>query len=913
MNALTTTTHPLPFDALSPQDFERMCLWLVEREGFSCPQHLGEAGGDQGRDVVAYRVADDREELWYFQCKRHKTVSPATFKGELDKYNRLAAPDEAKRPAMVVFVTSSAVSARVREEVAVYCHEAGYSCTFWARTELDMRVKKYPDIVAEFFGAPLVHSAPALHQLPPPPADFTGRSGELDRLTYAFTTGTSRVACLYGMGGAGKTAIALELAERLTPHYPDAQIYIDLKGNGRRPLSVADAMLHVIRAYSPEAPRPGSGGETAAMYRSTIHGRSAILLLDNAADREQVEPLTPPSGWSLIVVSRRRFHLPGAIGERVGTLPREDSNSMLSAIAPRASAQADAIAHLCGDLPLALRLAGSVLAERDDITPEDYVRRLSDARRRLALVEASAVLSYESLTDLGRELWRRLALFPADFHAEGAAYLMGLALEAELAQDILGEFARYSMVEWDAAKSRYYLHDLMRLFAEERLSGDERRDCRLRFVNYYGAILAEANSLYPLGGAAAERALRTLDAEWENFRAAQAWAEENTQDDDEAANICNAFPNAGAYLLDLRQNPRERIAWLEAALAAARKLKARDSEGAHLANLGIAHTAAGNPRHAIEVLEQSLVIHRELGDRMGEGQVLGSLGSAYAALGDNRRAFELYEQDLAIMRELGERRGEGATLNNLANACAALGGTGRALRLYEEALAKLREAGDRRGEGGVLGSLGLLHADLGDNLLAIQMHEQALCISRELGDVRGEGQDLGNLGVALLNLGEYEDALECHQKQLAIARKTFDPHGEAAALGGLASAYTFTGEHHLAAECFEGAVNMFREIGDRYMEGKLLGNWGNLFVERGDARPALELYEQQLAIAREVNDRRSEATALWNTARAYKLSGDIGHAVETGEAALKVYEGIEDTINSARVRKCVAEWRGLLG
>jgi tetratricopeptide (TPR) repeat protein len=905
---ITITTNPLPFDALSPAAFERMCLWLVEREGFARPQHLGEASSDQGRDVVAHRVSDGGEELWYFQCKRHKNIAPALLKEEVDKYSRLAASDEAKRPAMVVFVTSSAVSARVRDEVAAYCHEAGYACTFWARTELDMLVKKYPAIVAEFFGAPLTHSAPALHQIPPPPADFTGRSGELDRLTLALTTGASRVACLYGMGGAGKTALALKLAERLTPHHTDAQIYIDLKGSGERPLSVADAMLHVIRAYWPEAAQPGSSAETDGMYRSVMHGRSAILLLDNAVDREQVEPLAPPPEWALIVVSRRRFHLPGAISERVGTLPREDSHSLLSAIVPRASAEADAIAHLCGDLPLALRLAGSVMAERDDITPKDYVRRLTDSRRRLALVEASAGLSYELLTDLGRELWRRLAVFPADFHEEGAAYLMGLALEAELAQDVLGEFVRYSMVEWDAVKSRYYLHDLMRLFAEERLSEEERRDCRLRFANYYGAILTEANSLYPMGGAAAERALRTLDAEWENFRAAQAWAEENTQADDEAANICNAFPNAGAYLLDLRQNPRERISWLEAALAAARKLKARDSEGAHLANLGIAHTAAGNPRRAVEVLEQSLAIHRELGDRMGEGQVLGSLGSAYAALGDNRRAVELYEQDLAVMRELRERRGEGAVLNNLANACAGLGDTGRALSLYEEALAKLREADDRRSEGGVLGSLGLLHADLGDNLLAIRMHEQALRISRELGDERGEGQDLGNLGVALLNLGAYEDALECHRRQLAIAQRAFDPHGEAAAQGGLASAYTFTGEYHLAAQCFERAVKLFREIGDRYMEGKLLGNWGNLFIERGDARRALELYERQLAIAHEVGDRRSKATALWNTARAYKLLGDIAHAVESGEAALKVFEEIEDTNNAARARKHLSEW-----
>jgi tetratricopeptide (TPR) repeat protein len=906
--AVTTTTQLLPFSDLSPSDFERMCLWLVEGEGFLRAEQLGEAGTDQGRDIVAFKPSGGGEELWYFQCKRHKKITPATLKAEVDKVNRLIASDAAKRPACLVFVTSASVSARVREEVAAYCRDAGYECAFWARTELDRRVKGHPDIVAEFFGAAHVQHAVALHQLPPPPGDFTGRSVEIDRLTSAAGEGAAHTLGLFGMGGAGKTALALKLAEQLTPRYPDAQIYLDLKGSGREPLPVADAMLHVIRSYQPAAEPPASEAELAARYRSVLYGRRAILLLDNAAGRDQVEPLTPPAGWAVIVTSRQRFHLPGLISVSVGPLPRDDARALLSAIAPRVGGEADLISELCGHLPLALRLAGSALAEREDIGPEDYARRLTDTRRRLALVEASAGLSYELLNDLGRELWRRLSVFPGDFGPEGAAYIMGLALEAELARDVLSEFVGYSLVEWDAAKRRYRLHDLMRLFASERLSDAERRDCRLRYVNYYGAILTEANSLYPMGGAAAERALSTLDAEWDNIRAAQAWAEENTQEDDEAAAMCNAFPNAGAYLLDLRQNPRERVRWLEAALAAARILNARDSEGAHLANLGIAYTSAGEPRRAIKLLEQSLAVHRELGDRKGEAQVLGSLGSAYATIGDNKRAVEFYERDLALMRELGERRAEGAVLNNLANAYAALGEVSRAAGLYEEAVAILRGEGDRYGEGGALGSLGLLYADQGDNHLAMRLYEQALRISRELGDVRGEGRNLGNMGVALFNLGAYDEALECHNRQLDIARGALDPHEEACALGGLASVYTFTGEVRLAAECFEQAVRLFRRIGDRYMEGKTLGNWGNLFMKVGDARRAAEHYGQQLAIAREVGDRRGEAMALWNTGWALGTLGETAQAIEYGEAGLRLFDEVGDEKNAAKARWQVAQW-----
>ena len=164
------------------------------------------------------------EELWYFQCKRSKKISPAIFKAEVDKFNRLAAADPAKQPAGVVFITNAKVSARVRDEVSAYCRESGYACDFWAHTELDLRVKRHPAIVAEFFGAAYVHTAPALHQIPPPPHDFIRRSVELAHLISAIEQGESHLLSLYGMGGGGKTALALKLTEQLTSHYPAAHI-----------------------------------------------------------------------------------------------------------------------------------------------------------------------------------------------------------------------------------------------------------------------------------------------------------------------------------------------------------------------------------------------------------------------------------------------------------------------------------------------------------------------------------------------------------------------------------------------------------------------------------------------------------------------------------------------------------------
>jgi hypothetical protein len=145
--AITGTTHTLPFNKLSPLDFERLCLWLVEREGYERAEHLGAGGSEQGRDVTAWRG----DELWYFQCKRYRSIGAGTLRGEVDKYLQLVQEKPHLKPAGVVFVTSCIVSAQARGEVGDYCVGNGLDYEFWAETELDAKVKRHPDIVEEFF------------------------------------------------------------------------------------------------------------------------------------------------------------------------------------------------------------------------------------------------------------------------------------------------------------------------------------------------------------------------------------------------------------------------------------------------------------------------------------------------------------------------------------------------------------------------------------------------------------------------------------------------------------------------------------------------------------------------------------------------------------------------------------------
>jgi tetratricopeptide (TPR) repeat protein len=617
-----------------------------------------------------------------------------------------------------------------------------------------------------------VSSLPALHQIPAPPADFTGRAEDLSALKSALTGGgTGAIFGLRGMGGVGKTTLALKLAQELESLYPDAQLYLDLKGVDPHPLSATQAMAHVVRSFHPDIRLPESETEMAGLYRSVLHGKRALLLMDNARDRPQVELLIPPTGSILLVTSRFRFALPGLIVRDLDELPNEDACNLLLRIAPRIGSAANEIAQLCGRLPLALRLAGSALAERPNLSSADYARRLKEGKERLDPVEASLNLSYELLSEDRRRLWRLLAVFPGTFDAPAAAAVWDL--EVDSVSDVLSELVRSSLVEWEDKDELYRLHDLSRSFVDRWLEGTEKEVARKRHAEHYLGVLRAAKDLYKKGGESILQGLRLFNTEWGNIQEGQAWAARHFSEDAEASRICSSYPDAGAFLLDLRQHPRDRIRWRELALAAARQRKDRSAEAVHLGNLGIAYRNLGEPRRAIELYEQWLAIARELGDRRWEGQAFNSLGLAYADLGDPRRAIELYEQQLAIAREIG----------------------------------------DRNGEANALGNLGLAYADLGEPRRAIEFHEQALAIDREIGDRRGEGQDLGNLGIAYKNLGEPRRAIEFYEQRLPIAREIGDRLGEANASWNLGLALESEGDLARAAALMQVRVDYEREIG----------------------------------------------------------------------------------------------------
>ena len=384
-------------------------------------------------------------------------------------------------------------------------------------------------------------------------------------------------------------------------------------------------------------------------------------MLDNAASREQVEPLLPPSCCALLVTSRSKFALPGLTEKDLDVLPLDDAKNLLLEICERIGDHAEELAKLCGCLPIALRNAASTLREKPNLSVANYIKRLCDAKKRLELVEASFSLSYDLLTPELQRLWSLLSIFPADFDLAGAAAVW--EMEETPAEDALCELIRWSLVDFlpsgRGEGGRYRMHDLARDFAGLRLDEALREPAILRHAKHYRDVLSIADYIFKQGKEGTLKGLALFDQERANILAGQSWAEKNLEGDSSAAiNLCKSYPDAGVYVLDLRLSPREKIPWLETALEASRRSDDKAAEGAHLGNLGNAYSNLGDPRKAIDFYEQALAISREIGDRQGEGNHLFNMSLSLHALGQNEKAVSLARSALAIYEEIESPRAE---------------------------------------------------------------------------------------------------------------------------------------------------------------------------------------------------------------------------------------------------------------
>ncbi|GAA3486453.1 AfsR/SARP family transcriptional regulator [Streptomyces cremeus] len=318
--------------------------------------------------------------------------------------------------------------------------------------------------------------------LPHSIADFTGRAGELARLDGMTAAGRSAggtpvMVAIDGMGGVGKTTLAVRFAHRVAARYPDGQFYVDLRGYHptQEPLPAREALGVLLRASGLEPVRIPEGlAERSALWRARLAGRRCLVVLDDAANSEHVAPLLPGVGDTLVLVTGRRrlTALDGALPLHLDVLPRADAETLFRRIAgerrtaPEPARTAQAV-ELCGRLPLAVRIAATRLRDRPAWTLADLIGRLSGTDGRIRFLRTAdrdlmAVLrvSYERLPAAQRRLGRQLGLRPAPTcDVAQAAALTGLPdEEVERCFETLVED---NLVQ-EVAPARYALHRLLR-------------------------------------------------------------------------------------------------------------------------------------------------------------------------------------------------------------------------------------------------------------------------------------------------------------------------------------------------------------------------------------------------------------------------------------------------------------------
>jgi DNA-binding SARP family transcriptional activator len=737
-------------------------------------------------------------------------------------------------------------------------------------------------------GAPVsgVPGSPVPCLLPTDIADFTGRSQQIEATQVQFDVATESrtgfavpVVVMVGKPGIGKTTLAVHTAHRLAERYPDGQLFADL--HGRRPEQIGP--LRVLERFLRALGVPGTQvpellEERAELYRTLLADRRILVVLDNAGGESQVRPLIPGTSQSAVLItSRGRLGgLPGAVHIHVDLFSAEQSVEMLSRIAgkDRVESELDStaeLAELCGYLPLALRIAGARLAARPHWSVEQLVDRLANEARRLGELEhsgmgirASISLTYDHLEDAARRLFRLLTV--VDFpHVSGWIAAALLDTDINDAQDLIDDLADAQLIEASGdgrgVNAQYRLHDLIRVFARERLfdeEGVQERADALRRVLGALLFLAEEAHRGVYGG-----------------------------------DYLRLRSDASVHALPARQVRRfvdPPISWFERerlTLVAAVRQAARAGLATHCWSLALVAVTLFESRIYLsdwrETHQIALEAAQEAGDERGQAAMLYSMGSlqireqrysdALQALQSARELFERAEDEQGIAMV---SRYEGMT-NRL------VGRYPEALENYSQALATFRKIGDLVAVAFVLHSTAHIKLEQGDLVAARELLPEALDCSRRAGSRRVEAQVLHRLGETQLRADEPKDATETFGQVLTIVRELGDPVGQAFALHGLGTAHLRAGSLTESGVALREALELACGAGERLMEAQVSMVLGELAMAENDPPQAVLHLHRSLGLFRAISAPQLEARVLGLLSDAYAAKDNVkGIAVGLG-------------------------------
>ncbi|SDH66310.1 DNA-binding transcriptional activator of the SARP family [Actinokineospora alba] len=720
-------------------------------------------------------------------------------------------------------------------------------------------------------------------QLPARVGHFTGRDEELQALEAVSAADDDLpVVVVCGPAGMGKTSLAVQWAHTATSRFPDGQLFLDLRGHDpKSALSAEDALTHVLRGLDvPDDRMPSSPAEQAALYRTLLHGKRFLVVLDNACRADDVLPLVPGGRNLLVVTSRNSL---AALSTRhamrviaVDALGHDAAVALLGSVlgadrVAREPGPAARLARLCGGMPLALRIAAARLIGHPKRPIAEFAAELNSAGRldNLAVegdtrtVRTVLASAYSPLSEEPARLFRRLGLHPGPtFSTHLGAAVCGVA--RSVGGQAIDELSTAHLVTAVAA-DRYRFHDLTRVFARQCATADEPDDVGERLLDWYLLVAHQANQLinpardvvtpsirYPDAvvpfGDDQRAAIAFLDAERDNFlpvvqharetgRPRQAW---------ELTYLLTSFYEATGHW-------HERIELCRQGAAAACDLGDPLAEGEMLRALGVAFYMSRRLDDALETNMRALAVVERGGDLAGQGHVYNNIGNAYAELRRFDEAVAALRLAVSRCADAGNRLGRALSLRNLGRTYIRMGQADLSVEPLNDALAQLRDLGNRRLEAGTLDTLGEAYLQRGQHDRAITEFTAALAISREIGDRWLEWEILHDLGVAHLDRGAVAAALAALEAALAITREVGGRHGEAMALDSVGRAYLHAGDLERADQHLTLAVAARARVPDVFAEAHLHRDLGDLAARRADSAAATRHWDRAMRLYQQAN------------------------------------------------------------
>ncbi|OLF15178.1 AfsR/SARP family transcriptional regulator [Actinophytocola xanthii] len=649
------------------------------------------------------------------------------------------------------------------------------------------------------------------------PADVVGFSGrvtqrkELDQLLPG-DSDTAVVAAIAGTAGVGKTALAVHWGHRMRQHFPDGQLYVNLRGfdPDGSPVHPAEALLGFLEALDVPPPRVPVGlAARSALYRSLLADRRVLVVLDNARDADQVRPLLPGSRGCLAVVTSRNVlsGLVAAEGARPVLLDVFDLSEAQQMLAERLggdrlAAEPQAVEEIvarCASLPLAL----AVVAARAATHPRFPLAALA-AELDLDLdvlsgddpttdVRGVFSWSYRQLSEPARRLFRLLGLHPGpDVTVSAAASLA--ELPPARARTLLTELTEASLLTAHLP-GRYAFHDLLRAYAVELVhdldTAKERHDAVHRLLDHYlqGACAADRLldahrdpiAIPPAHPGAVvdehldhEQAMRWLTDELPAIHGAVELAA-GTGFDLHAWKLAWAL----AYFLERRGQWTVWTATQRTALAAAQRLADPAGQAHAHRSLGRVHVHMDRVPEAVVYLRESMRLFAEAEDLAGEARVHFDLCWICARQGEHAASLEHAQQSFELFERIGHRSGQARALNNIAWGHNYLGDHAQALTAGEQALRLNEQVEDRYGMADTWDTLGHAHHGLGDRAESVACYERAARLYRDLGHRWAEADTLTRLGDAHHAAQEAEAARKVWRRALTALDELGHPDAEA--------------------------------------------------------------------------------------------------------------------------------------